>query len=59
MDRATPVQMRQSLEIVDQFKKAGIRFVPMPVINDADFSVRSNEMRERLDTIACLAEKGE
>ena len=35
MERATPVEMRRSLELVDQLKKAGIAFVPIPIDDDA------------------------
>jgi hypothetical protein len=31
IDKATPVQMRQSLNLVEKLKQAGIRFVPIPV----------------------------
>lgn len=40
MKRCSPVKMRQNLLVVDQFKKAGIDFVAVPV-KDAD---HKNEM---------------
>lgn len=51
MNRATPVQMRKSLEIVNAFKRAGIRFVPMPVCNEDEFNARMAEMTGKLDEI--------
>jgi hypothetical protein len=34
MERASPVEMRKCLELVEQLKKAGIAFMPIPIIND-------------------------
>ena len=36
MDKCSPVEMRKCLEVVQVLKEAGIRFVPMPVIDDDD-----------------------
>lgn len=47
--RATPVQMRQCLTIVDELKKAGIAFVPMPIIGDS--KELGEELEKRLDII--------
>lgn len=33
MNRCSPVEMRESLEVVDALKKAGIEFVVIPVKN--------------------------
>ncbi|HCT6523235.1 TPA: DUF1382 family protein [Escherichia coli] len=38
MKRASPVELRQSLEMANALASAGIRFVPVPVINDAGFN---------------------
>ena len=35
MERCSPVEMRKNLEVVEQFRKDGIDFVPVPV-KDAD-----------------------
>lgn len=57
MEKATPVQMRESLEIVELFKKAGIRFIPMPVLNETDLKNLSYHLNKRLETMALEAEK--
>lgn len=49
MEKATPVQMRKALEVVEQFKSAGILFMPIPILNDAD-ELYADLMR-RLDVI--------
>lgn len=36
MNRANPIDMRKSLKVADEFKKAGILFVPMPVLSKKD-----------------------
>ena len=55
MQKATPIQMRESLQIVDELKRAGIRFVPMPVVDDADFMDRMIEVTYKLDEIEKIA----
>ena len=35
MNRCSPAEMRKNLDVVEQFKQAGIDFVPMPVKDDA------------------------
>ena len=34
MERCSPVEMRKNLQVVDQFRKAGIDFVAIPVMDD-------------------------
>ena len=36
MKRANPAQLRQSLEVANTLVKHGIRFVCMPVVDEAD-----------------------
>ena len=38
MKKASPVELRQSLEMANALASAGIRFVPVPVMNDAEFN---------------------
>lgn len=51
MERATPVQMRQGLEIVERLKRAGIRFVPIPVFNNEDYKEMMEKLICRIDMI--------
>lgn len=49
MKRASPVELRQSLEMANALASAGIRFVPVPVINDAEFNRLVYESRKIID----------
>ena len=51
MERATPVQVRQSLEIAEQLKRAGVRFVPIPVFDDKDWEDLMQELNRRIERI--------
>ena len=51
VDRATPVKMRAALQVVGEFKKAGIMFVAMPVLNNADGDRLASEAIERFDLL--------
>jgi hypothetical protein len=51
MERATPVQMRDSLQMANALKMSGLRFVPIPVFDDADFSKFSELLLQRLEEI--------
>lgn len=51
MNKATPLQMRICLEVVDSFKKAGLRFVPLPSYDDDDYDFLVSLMAKRLDEI--------
>ena len=51
MERATPQQMRAALEIVDNFRKYGIHFVPVPVLNDDDATALAALSYQRLSDL--------
>jgi hypothetical protein len=51
MNRATAPEIRKSLEIVESLKQAGIRFVPIPVLDEEDFKKLISELLTKLDKI--------
>jgi len=54
--RCSPVQMRQALELVDMMRKAGMEFVPVPVLNPADRERLMIIMADRLTKIEAAIE---
>ncbi|HHI1218909.1 TPA: DUF1382 family protein [Escherichia coli] len=44
MKRASPVELRQSIEMANELASAGIRFVPVPVNDDDEFNRIVNEI---------------
>ena len=59
MKRATPAQLSQSLEVAHGLVKAGVRFVCMPVVDEADGMNLASQATERLERMALIAEAGE
>lgn len=59
MNRASPVDLRKSLEIANHLARIGIRFVPIPVATEEDFQALSAELSRRLEKMAVEAEKNE
>ena len=57
MKRANPAQLRQSLEVANTLVKHGIRFVCMPVVDEADLASQAAERLERMALIAEAAEQ--
>jgi hypothetical protein len=55
MKKTSPVEMRKALTLVEAFKKAGILFVPVPVMSENDLVALTDQVSLRLDII----EKGE
>lgn len=51
MHRASPVEIRKSLEIVELLKKAGIAFIPIPILNEEDKNKLVCILQSRLETI--------
>lgn len=59
MKRANPAQLRQSLEVANTMVRHGIRFVCMPVVDEADGVNLSSQAAERLERMAVIAEAAE
>lgn len=59
MNKASPVDLRKSLEIANRLGLIGVRFVPIPVVSDEEFQALLSELSMRLDQIAVEAEKNE
>lgn len=57
MIRASPSELRKSLEAARAMVQAGILFVPMPVLSQQDQAELANQMQNRLDTMAVEAKK--
>lgn len=57
MKRASPVELRQSLEMANALASAGIRFVPIPVMNESGFNRLMDETRKILDDMLIEVEK--
>lgn len=59
MKPANPAQLRQSLEVANTLVKYGIRFVCMPVVDEADMANLASQAAERFERMALIAEAGE
>jgi hypothetical protein len=55
IDLASPVQMRKTLELVDVLKRAGVLFVPVPVLSEDEFRAQLAEVERRLSEIEGMA----
>lgn len=51
MNRASPVDLRKAMDVANTFVKAGILFVPVPVLNDADHAALVADVNKRLGLI--------
>ncbi|ESM81990.1 DUF1382 family protein [Enterobacter roggenkampii] len=59
MNKASPVDLRKSLEIANHLANIGIRFVPIPVATEEEFQTLAAELSRRLEQMAVEAEKNE
>ena len=48
MRKATAPELRKSIALADDLAQAGIRFVPIPVFNEADFQELADELDGRM-----------
>lgn len=56
MNKASPVDLRKSLEMAKMLAQIGIRFVPIPVETEEEFQHLSGELSRRLEIFAAEAE---
>lgn len=59
MNRASPVDLRKSLEAAHMLASIGIRFVPIPAATEEEFRTLSAELSRKLEQMAVEAEKSE
>lgn len=59
MNRASPVDLRKSIEIANHLAHIGIRFVPIPVATDEEFLALAAKLSRKLEQMAVEAEKDE
>ena len=59
MKRANPAQLRRSIEMANTMVKHGIRFVCMPVVDEADMANLASQASERFERLAMIAEAAE
>ncbi|HIE7244152.1 TPA: DUF1382 family protein [Enterobacter hormaechei] len=52
MNRASPVDLRKSLEIANHLAHIGIRFVPIQVATEEEFQTLAAELSRRLENMA-------
>jgi hypothetical protein len=57
MNKASPVEMRKALEMVNALKMAGILFVPMPVLDHADHADLVEQATTKLNQIEVMCER--
>lgn len=56
MDRASPVELRKALQVAQELAQAGILFVPVPVLDDADKAQMGQILHNQLARIESAAE---
>lgn len=59
MNKASPVDLRKSLEMAKMLAQIGIRFVPIPAATEEELQQLSGELNRRLEIFAQKAERDE
>ena len=59
MNRASPVDLRKSLEMANNLAQIGIRFVPIPVATEEEFQALVARVHNKLGQLVIEAEKNE
>jgi hypothetical protein len=52
MNRASPTDLRKAIEVAQTYTKAGLWFVPVPVLNNQDFNQLVRQSDARLTLLA-------
>lgn len=56
MERAAPVELRKCIDMANALVRAGLLFVPVPVLDDKDREVLIAQAMARMDALASEAE---
>jgi hypothetical protein len=56
MNKASPIDMRKMLDVVDVLKRAGIMFVPVPILNDEDKAKYLELMNDQFEKAVTLTD---
>jgi len=56
MNRARPVELRKALEVANAYAKAGIDFIPMPVLDGKHKNDLIQQADNTLEDLAKMAE---
>ncbi|AWO05521.1 TPA: DUF1382 family protein [Escherichia coli] len=59
MNKASPVELRVSIEMAHSLAQIGVRFVPIPVETDEEFQRLAASAAQKLEIMAEKAEKAE
>ncbi|HFO7347051.1 TPA: DUF1382 family protein [Escherichia coli] len=59
LTKASPVELRQCLEIANQLARSGIRFVPIPITADAELHLFGEILSRKLDELEKLLEEAD
>ncbi|ENA0337378.1 DUF1382 family protein [Escherichia coli O12:H48] len=59
MHKASPVELRTSIEMAHSLAQIGVRFVPIPVETDEEFQMLAASAAQKLEIMANKAEKAE
>lgn len=59
LTKASPVELRQCLEIANQLARSGIRFVPIPITADAELHLFGEILSRKLDELEKLVEEAD
>ncbi|HFI3895545.1 TPA: DUF1382 family protein [Escherichia coli] len=59
MNKASPAELRASLEMAHSLAQIGVRLVPIPVETDEEFQMLAASAAQKLEIMADKAEKAE